>query len=61
MTVLDTLNCVALNPFANKIPIAVRLRKLIAKIDEQIKLAATKTTHLRNKGALMRNMVTNAK
>jgi hypothetical protein len=42
MTVLDTLNFVAFNPFANNNPIAVRRRKLIAKIDEQIQLAANK-------------------
>ena len=42
MTVLDKLNFVAFNPLANNNPIAVRRRKLIAKIDEQIKLAANK-------------------
>ena len=41
MTVLDTLNFVAFNPLANN-PIAVRRRKLIAKIDEQIQLASDK-------------------
>jgi hypothetical protein len=40
MTVLDTLNFVAFNLLANNNPIAVRRRKLIAKIDEQIQLAA---------------------
>jgi len=40
MTVLDTLNFVAFNPLKNNNPIAVRRRKLIAKIDEQIQLAA---------------------
>jgi hypothetical protein len=40
MTVLDTLNFVAFNPLQNNNPIAVRRRKLIAKIDEQIQLAA---------------------
>ena len=39
MTVLDTLNFVAFNPLQNHNPIAVRRRKLIAKIDEQIQLA----------------------
>jgi hypothetical protein len=39
MTVLDTLNFVAFNPLQNNNPIAVRRRKLIAKIDEQIQLA----------------------
>ena len=34
MTVLDTLNFVTFNPLQNKNPIAVRRRKLIAKIDE---------------------------
>jgi len=40
MTVLDTLNFVAFNPLQNNNPIAVRRRKLIAKIDEQIQFAA---------------------
>jgi len=40
MTVLDTLNFVAFNPLQNNSTIAVRRRKLIAKIDEQIQLAA---------------------
>lgn len=39
MTMLDTLNFVAFNPLLNNNPIAVRRRKLIAKIDEQIQLA----------------------
>ena len=39
MTVLDTLNFVAFNPLQNNNPIAVRRRKLAAKIDEQILLA----------------------
>ena len=34
MTVLDTLNFVAFNPLQYNNPIAVRRRKLIAKIDE---------------------------
>ena len=42
MTVLDTLNFVAFSPLQNNNPIAVRRRKLIAKIDEQIQLAANK-------------------
>jgi hypothetical protein len=42
MTVLDTLNFVTFNPLQNNNPIAVRRRKLIAKIDEQIQLAADK-------------------
>ena len=42
MTVLDTLNFVVFNPLHNNNPIAVRRRKLIAKIDEQIQLAANK-------------------
>ena len=42
MTVLDTLNFVAFNPLQNNNPIAVRRRKLIAKIDEQIQLASNK-------------------
>ena len=40
MTVLDTLKFVAFNPLQNNNPITVRRRKLIAKIDEQIQLAA---------------------
>ena len=42
MTVLDTLNFVTFNPLQNNNPIAVRRRKLIAKIDKQIRLAANK-------------------
>ena len=42
MTVLDTLNFVAFNPLQNNNPIAVRRRKLIAKIDEQIQLEANR-------------------
>ena len=42
MTVLDTLNFVAFIPLQNNNPIAVRRRKLMAKIDEQIQLAANK-------------------
>ena len=42
MTVLDTLNFVAFYPLATSNPIAVRRRKLIAKIEEQIQLAANK-------------------
>ena len=45
MTVLDTLNFVAFNPLQNNNPIAVRRRKLIAKIDEQIQLAAKQRLH----------------
>ena len=42
MTVLDTLNFVAFNPLANNNLIAVRRRKLMAKIDKQIQFAANK-------------------
>jgi hypothetical protein len=42
MTVLDTLNFVAFNPLANNNPIAIRRRKLMAKIDIQIQLATNK-------------------
>ena len=42
MTVLDTFSFVAFNPLANNNPIAVRCRKLVAKIDEQIHLATDK-------------------
>lgn len=34
VTVLDRLNFVAFNPLQNNNPIAVRRRKLMAKIDE---------------------------
>jgi len=40
MTVLHTLNFVAFNPLQNNNPIAVRRRKLIAKIDEQMQCLA---------------------
>ena len=42
MTVLDTLNFVAYNLLHNNNPIAVRRRKLISKLGEQIQLAADK-------------------
>ena len=42
MTVVDTLNFVGFNPLQNNNSIAVRRRKLIVKIDEQIQLAAHK-------------------
>jgi nicotinamidase-related amidase len=42
MTVLDTLNLVAFNPLQNNNPIAILRHKLIAKIDEQIKLAVNR-------------------
>ena len=42
MTVLDTLSFAPFNPLQNNYPIAVSRRKLIAKIDEQIQLAANK-------------------
>ena len=42
MSILDTLNFVAFNPLQNNNSIAVRRCKLIAKIDEQIQLAANK-------------------
>ena len=42
MTVLDKLNFVAFNPLQNNNPIAVRRCKLMAKINEQIQLAANK-------------------
>ena len=42
VTVLDILNFVAFNPLQSNNPIAVRRRKLIAKIDEQIQLATNK-------------------
>ena len=64
MTLFDTVNFVAFNPLQNNNPIAVRRRKLIAKIDEQIQLAANKDytpTHLRNINGLLTSMVPNAK
>jgi uncharacterized protein with ParB-like and HNH nuclease domain len=42
MTVLDTLNFVAFKPLASNNATAIRRRKLIAKIDEQILLASNK-------------------
>ncbi len=42
MTILDTLNFVAFSPLQNNNPIAVRRRKLITKLDEQIQLATNK-------------------
>ena len=42
MTLLDTLNFVTFNPLQSNNPIAVRRRKLIAKLDEQIQLATNK-------------------
>jgi hypothetical protein len=42
MTVLDTLNFMVFKPLVNNNPIAVRSRKLVAKIDEQIQRAANK-------------------
>ena len=39
MTVLKTLNFVTFKPLANNNPIAVRRRKLITKLDEQIQFA----------------------
>ena len=42
MTLLDKLNFVAFTPLQNNNPIAVRRRKLMAKIDEQIQLASDK-------------------
>ena len=42
MAPLDILNFIAFNPIQNSNPVAVRRRKLIAKIDEQIQLAVNK-------------------
>ena len=42
MTALDKFNFVVFNPLRSNNPIAVRRRKLIAKIDKQILLAADK-------------------
>ena len=42
MTLLDTLNFVAFNPLQSNNPIAIRRRKLIAKLDEQIQIATNK-------------------
>ena len=61
MTVLDTLNFVALNPLQNNNPIAIRRRKLIAKIDEQIQLAANKDYTPTHISGLLTNMVINGK
>jgi len=40
MAILKTLNFVAYNPLTNNNPIAMRRRKLVAKIDEQLALAS---------------------
>jgi hypothetical protein len=40
MKILESLNFVAYKPSSNANPIAVRRRKLIAKIEEQLQLAA---------------------
>ena len=61
MTVLDTLNFVAFNPLQNNNPIAVRRRKLMAKIDEQIQLATTKTTRPRSINGLLMTKVSKPK
>ena len=54
MAVLDTLNFVAFNPLQNNNPIAVRRRKLMAKIDVQIQLATNKDyTPTQQNGLLM--------
>ncbi len=42
MAPLDILNFIAFNPIQNSNPVAVRRRKLITKIDEQIQLTANK-------------------
>ena len=42
MTILDMFNFVVFKPLSNNNPTAVRRRKLIAKIDEQILLASNK-------------------
>ena len=42
MTVLNTVNFVAFNPLQNNNPVAVRRRKLVAKINEQIQFATDK-------------------
>jgi hypothetical protein len=42
MNLLDTLNFVAFNPLQNNNPMAVRRRKLMVKIDEQIQLVTNK-------------------
>ena len=42
MNILDTLNFVAFKPLANNNPIAIRRRKLIAQIDEQLQLTSDK-------------------
>jgi len=42
MTVLDTLNFVAFSPLQNNNSIAVRRRKLMAKIDKKIQLVTNK-------------------
>ena len=57
MTVLDTLNFVAFNPLQNNNSIAVRRRKLMAKIDEKIQIVRRTVSwpilHLKNLKALI--------
>ena len=61
MTVLDTLNFVAFNPLANNNPIAIRRRKLMAKIDEKSNLQQTKTTRPRSINGLLMTKVSKPK
>ena len=61
MTVLDTLNFVAFNPLQNNSTIAVRRRKLIAKIDEKYNLQQIKTTRPRSINGLQTNKVSKQK
>ncbi len=61
MIILDTLNFVAFKPLTNTNPVAIRRRKLAAKIDEQILLATDKTTRQRSTSGLLMQMVTNVK
>ena len=56
-----TLNFVEFNPLQNNNPIAVRRRKLIAKIDEEIQLAQTKTTRPRSINGLLMMTVSKSK
>ena len=61
MTVLDTLNLVAFNPLATNNPIAVRYRKLMAKIDNKSNLQQTKTTRRRSINGLLMTKVNKPK
>jgi len=61
MTVLDKLNFFAFNPLQNNNPIAVRRRKLMAEIDEQIRQQQIMTTRPRSINGLLMTKVNKPK